>query len=298
PEKTWLSYRYQICDNCGMYRSVLSESSEELPAVCDVCGSRISPRSQQFVVPEFGFISDKRPSQAGAFRPRRLYGSRAHFAGARAEASASRELTSAEVHLSIYCREDAQMAVINRAPFYLCPRCGRGRPGGGQPPSKHKTPWGSDCNGKFLFANLGHQFLTDAAQLQLDGVPPSIPTVDATWLSLLYALLGATSETLQVPARDLNGCLYPGGRRVRKTPDLVLFDNVPGGAGHTLRLAEPGVLEDVLETAIKRMRSCTCETSCYSCLRSYQNQYCHDELDRQRALDVLVLMVSDPARTA
>jgi hypothetical protein len=69
-----------------------------------------------------------------------------------------------------------------------------------------------------------------------------------------------------------------------------LFDDVPGGAGHVQRLEDQEELIAVLEAALARVVQCGgCDTSasCYRCLRSYRNQFCHDLLVRQGAADYL-----------
>lgn len=70
---------------------------------------------------------------------------------------------------------------------------------------------------------------------------------------------------------------------------LILFDNVPSGAGHVKRLMDEQNLHDVLKSTLDRVRNCTCglETSCYGCLRNYQNQFCHEKLKRGIVLQFL-----------
>jgi len=65
----------------------------------------------------------------------------------------------------------------------------------------------------------------------------------------------------------------------------MLFDNVPGGAGHVRRVAEQ--LPAVVQAAWERAANCECgpETSCYECLRNYYNQSYHDQLQRGLARD-------------
>ncbi len=73
---------------------------------------------------------------------------------------------------------------------------------------------------------------------------------------------------------------------------LVLFDNVPGGAGHVKRVADE--LEGVFKAAFQRVDSDCCgpETSCYECLRNYRNQPYHDELQRGLVRDFLYQVLS------
>lgn len=64
----------------------------------------------------------------------------------------------------------------------------------------------------------------------------------------------------------------------------MLFDDVPGGAGHVQRLEDEEELMKVLEAAQARVSQCGgCDpsASCYRCLRSYRNQFCHDLLVRE-----------------
>ena len=71
-----------------------------------------------------------------------------------------------------------------------------------------------------------------------------------------------------------------------------MFDAVPGGAGHVLKIEEN--LDKVLRAALDRVSECECgrETSCYGCLRSYQNQRDHDYLSRGAAEEVLLRLIA------
>ncbi len=108
---------------------------------------------------------------------------------------------------------------------------------------------------------------------------------ESFYFSLLYAILEGTSEALGIRRQDLEGCLYPFEEGIM----LILFDNVPGGAGHVKRLIDDKNLSEALWSALVRIKNCTCglETSCYGCLRNYQNQFCHEHLRRIEVLDFL-----------
>lgn len=67
----------------------------------------------------------------------------------------------------------------------------------------------------------------------------------------------------------------------------MLYDSVPGGAGHVRRVANEGVLRDVLEASRVFLSSCECGTSCSGCLRNFRNQYWHDKMNRYLVLDFL-----------
>jgi ATP-dependent helicase YprA (DUF1998 family) len=105
--------------------------------------------------------------------------------------------------------------------------------------------------------------------------------------SVLYAILHGT-RAAGISERDIGGTVRVTGHH-RST--LVLFDAVPGGAGHALHVARH--LPQVLRAAREVVADCECgeETSCYSCLRSYSNQLVHDQLARGTARDVLTQLV-------
>ncbi|MGO4442191.1 DUF1998 domain-containing protein [Mycobacterium sp. 2YAF39] len=106
----------------------------------------------------------------------------------------------------------------------------------------------------------------------------------------LYAIVEAASETLEIAREDIGGSLTPSGA---DRWSITLFDAVPGGAGHVLQVEEN--LERVLRVALRRVSDCECgpETSCYGCLRSYQNQRDHDYLSRGAAEQVLRRLVEN-----
>jgi hypothetical protein len=66
---------------------------------------------------------------------------------------------------------------------------------------------------------------------------------------------------------------------------IILYDAVAGGAGHVRRLVTNGgeKLQEVIREAIALTKNCTCDPSCYNCLRNYYNQNYHDILSRQEA---------------
>ena len=176
------------------------------------------------------------------------------------------------------------MAVICKgkkgAGFHICFKCGAAfskRPKG----NTHKTPIGEECSSPSLRGHLylGHTFTTDVLTISLEEYTFGNGRMDQSfWYSLLYAVLEGASQALGIRRQDLDGCSYPYEGRTA----LVLFDSVPGGAGHVKRLINKHNLYKVLKSALDRVKNCTCgpETSCYGCLRNYQNQFCHERLKR------------------
>lgn len=142
---------------------------------------------------------------------------------------------------------------------------------------------GGTAGGSWEWVSLGHTFETDVLQLEIDG--SHAPATADVWWGLVYALVEAAADLLEISRDDLDATLHYGGG---ESPALVLFDDVPAGAGHVRRVRDR--LEDVLHAAHERVRDCECgaETSCYRCLRGFRNQRMHDRLRRGAVAEFLV----------
>ncbi|MBN1174711.1 MAG: DUF1998 domain-containing protein [Micromonosporaceae bacterium] len=137
------------------------------------------------------------------------------------------------------------------------------------------------------YVSLGHNYQTDVLELVIRSAAV-IGMDDAGWWSLLYALIEGAAEKLEIARDDIDGTLFHTdfGQSA-----LMLFDSVPGGAGHVRHIAEH--LRDVLDQALSRVAHCECgkETSCYRCLRVFRNERRHDQLRRGIAADILSRLV-------
>jgi hypothetical protein len=67
--------------------------------------------------------------------------------------------------------------------------------------------------------------------------------------------------------------------------DLYLYDQAAGGAGFVKAAARNP--DRLVERAIKLLDDCTCDDSCYQCLRSYKNRFDHAMFDRFIGGDLL-----------
>lgn len=136
------------------------------------------------------------------------------------------------------------------------------------------------------YVNLGHTQLTDTLHIRLSsGAYVTVPKWDKDfWYTLLYALLQAASKTLQIERQDIDGLLYPVGTGSQDRQDweysIVLYDSVPGGAGHVRDISQH--LIPVIREAFNLISTCECaeETSCIHCLRDYYNQDLYPHLKR------------------
>ena len=148
------------------------------------------------------------------------------------------------------------------------------------PKATHKSPAGLDCRGTLETFSLGHELVTDVVRLEF-------PALSGQWeaYSTAYAVLLGAADALNIPAADLNVTITRGRR---SESAIVLYDNVPGGAGLVAQLGEERMFEEMLLRSSHRVNGgCGCDSSCYGCLRSYRNQFAHPHLDRRQAQMIL-----------
>lgn len=321
PDRTWEPQAFAICPTCKRFHLALGT---EPIAVCD-CGQPLSA-NQRFhsgimITPEFGFLAAPTVAETTEYRPPRQFTSHVYFshhelptggtldlADHQEELVARPEFAGGQVGVySAYSRY-GQLVVINHGPsgngFLVCSACGYAQPVPAGSPAQRD---GKRTKQTFAHANprsgrscratrpeqfrLGHRFTTDVLHIQLVGGPaqtyPFWPANDEpdAWRSLLYALLEGAGRALGIRRDDLNGTLYH--RQNGLPPTLVLYDDVPGGAGHVRRVSD--ALPAVFAAARHHVAGCECgpETACHQCLWSFRNQPYHAQLSRGLAEAVL-----------
>jgi len=289
--KAWPLFWYTECPNCGKFNLQNATIEEKLTEItCIVCKESISRGEiHKFIIPRFGFVTNREtiPLKPEESRPKREFSTRPYFFNYKDPVKTN--FSIGKLNILTNYSSNGELAVICKGKkckgFYICFNCGssfRERKS-----SEHKRPTGEKCSGTIRGPfHLGHTFTTDVLSIlfeKLDLIETAMD--DNFWLSLLYAILEGTSQSLGIRRQDLDGCLYP----FQNKKALVLFDGVPGGAGHVKRIAEENNLEEILIATYNRLKSCQCglETSCYSCLRNYQNQFCHDKLKRGLVVEFL-----------
>lgn len=306
PNREWPPYEYAICRNCQR----LNFRAGTLEETCE-CGeplfdSRHTKRTS-YIIPEQGFIASGDTKSPGEAPPQRIYASRTYFAhyrvpensGATEDQMERPELdqsfSGGPVQVQTRYSRYGWLAVVNNgmgAGFSICSSCGYAELAAQQARGKkektgHKNPLtGRDCSGYLRNYHLGHHFMTDVLEVTFN-VP--MRTEGAIY-SLLYALLDGASEALDIQRTDIHGAYYY--QRTDASPSLIFYDDVPGGAGHVRRIHAN--LLPTLTAALDRLERCECglETSCYNCLRNYQNQFIHDKLQRGLAIDLLKQILS------
>ncbi|HQC14879.1 DUF1998 domain-containing protein, partial [Mesotoga prima] len=284
--------RFVICNRCGYFASSLEERSEkELPEACPVCGEQYNYVGS-YITPEFGMIGDS-PVKPSAKKPTKTFSSRYYFSSkinGDPQSNTSHENIGG-LDLSISSSEGT-LAVINNAGgkgFSVCRNCGFALVGKDEKLEKHSDPLGKKCKGLFdRRIVLGYEFLTDILEISFDDYCNE--TDASLWYSLLYGILEGISSTLEIDRTDINGVFR---YKPNYLPTLVLFDSVPGGAGHVRRVVHERRLGEILLETLRIVENCDCgkenegKASCYGCLRNYSNQFFHEILDRSKVIGFL-----------
>ena len=143
--------------------------------------------------------------------------------------------------------------------------------------------------GKYTHLHLAHVITTDILQLRFDGCNPTPPQINDKpfWLSFVSTFLNGVSDALNIDSKDLGGT-YHGWSEQSNIGELVIYDRIPGGAGHIRRILDN--LDDVLIAGLERVINCKCpdlDASCYACLRSYSNQFYWEDLKRRPVIEWL-----------
>lgn len=296
PQREWVRYEYTICSECERFTYAVEG---RLPTTC-MCGAPLQTKGsrQVFIVPEHGFVASQETKRAREELPLRFHASRVYFAsyhlpgkdGEEMETLEPKETLDTSFSSGVWKRYSRYgwLTLVNKAirGFRVCTACGYTEPVLGERRQRkrgsHANPLsGASCNGTIETFHLGHLFMTDVLEVTFDVHSIGQESI----LSVLYALLDGASEALDIQRSDINGTYYYRSRG--KAPSFILFDDVPGGAGHVKRVFEN--LRSTMEAAVTRLERCECgwDTSCYNCLRNYQNQWAHDLLRRGSAIEVL-----------
>lgn len=299
PTKSWEQINYVICKVCQkMYQGF----ENQIPITC-TCGETL-PQPREFIIPRTGFVAAPEVGSPGEEPPQRTYASMTYFGDYEQEKSNKFDTTTEFVldntlglPTMVRYSKFGWMILVNKGysnGFDICKTCGYGKVvnfvGGGNARNHQNPITGRDCHGEFLRrVDLGHRYLTDVLEIKIS--VPYEPKLQNAMRSLMYALLEGASESQGIRRSDIDGTLY--NRAGGEAPSIILFDAVPGGAGHVENIREH--LRDAILAGYKKVRDCQCgvDTSCYNCLRNYSNQRFHDDLQRGYAIKLMKLLLGN-----
>jgi hypothetical protein len=246
----------------------------------------------QYIDPRFGFTTSTQKPEEPKGRTAKVFTTRPYFGGFKDKEG---DKISYNDIITISTVSPGYLVVLCEGRrgegFYICELCGAGFR---KRENKHKNSYGLDCSGTLTQVSLGHEFVTDMIKLQFHA--KDIQEMEPTWFShaLGYSILEGAAEALDIPSSDLSLTVIYSQESI--VPPIILYDNVPGGAGLVARLQDKEILFLSLQAALKRVSgNCGCSenTSCYGCLRNYRNQFAHKYLQRGPVKNYLELILSD-----
>ena len=143
------------------------------------------------------------------------------------------------------------------------------------------------ANEELTLLRIGHRFRTDITRLVIPKLAALTYVDKSIALSFMYALLEGISLALDIERTDIDGVIELN--REYGSYDIILYDSVPGGAGHVSRLMTKEAMVTSLKEALGKVSQSCCDedTSCYNCLRNYYNQAYHSRLKRKYASEVI-----------
>jgi len=298
------------CDNINFSNMPVGIDGKE----CAICGHILKSRDfYKSIEPRTGFIAEEQPKPVPLTSQERKYKTEAIYIGDKDAYPINKyNYQFDNVKLEVESTANDSLVVKSTDFFYVCPKCGysiasdetsklkdyedyhigvskieRLR----NTKNRHKNPFGKGTCSNVALSKycLHHEFKTDVAKITF-----CCDTSDnATMLSVMYALLNSFANELNIERRDIKACLTYKLTSGRLEHKIIIYDAVPGGAGHSRRLVtqDGQVLQAVIKRAIKLLETCECDPSCYRCLRSYENQKIHEILDRKKALSFLKQLV-------
>jgi hypothetical protein len=298
--KGWPVQEYAICKQCGrLYSYHVDLGAHFADKQKDCCNEPLN--YHYYLQPVFGFSTkaDDAPGNPGERRKAKPLPSRVKF-----DTYIDEELELTETFqdvIKIGTHEVAfkyssrgKLVIVNNgggSGYSLCKRCGyitQTKLNNNQALVEHKTKLGKKCENTYLYnIHLGHDFITDVVEIKLPLF--SMKYIEKSfWPSLLYAVMEGASIELGIARNEIGGTLYRADGVDITDTSIILYDDVPGGAGHAKKISQR--LRGVLENArLKVQGICGCgeDTSCYGCLRSFENQFYHEILQRGIAYDYL-----------
>lgn len=317
-DERWKAYEarklYFHCQVCDF--ATLKEKTEGRPGLfidCPACGTKSGMGPAQHWLRPVGFAHP--PGMPAA--PPRMDGT-VNSRPTRAKLDAPKFDDNLRIGGQVFANdagweawgENRDLVVTNRGTqsstrqgFKHCAKCGRTEPAdldvalaqlvpgstGHERPRPRKPREVDLCDGHASTLVLGNQFKTDIAVLRLQipsswDLRPNRPATIIAAKSAVEALIRAASRDLE--PGDIDGDYrFAPGRSANTHLDLYIYDQAAGGAGFVkAAAADP---EALVRAALEVLDDCTCEDSCYQCLRSYKNRFDHGQLDRRLGADLL-----------
>lgn len=283
--------RYGKCPECGTFVWPIENYDNE--GECPVCHSRFK-LEKKMLVPSYGFIGKSNKKGIGLRRPRSRGHASVYFSQHWPNEAVQSDVRFPGGLVRKRYAGNGQLCVLNapRLGFQVCTRCGGAAIGGEE--IEH-IRW---CKESGLpprienFSALGTSFVSDVLELVFD-IDSAPSCINDDWESVMWALFTAAAKILDAPETELGGTLYENETH---GISLLIFDDVPGGAGYARQLSErvPELVEEAYRV-VDGHCGCSEETCCYGCIANYYNQTRQAKLSRGAAKKLLGALLFAPA---
>ena len=304
-----------ICEAGHRFYSLGSDAT-----ACPICERPVQQAPQTLLLPRHGFRSAawEKPKQSADIEKVGSIQRLTLTFAARSAGQAWSNFGRIERVRAQY-QEDGELLIYNAGDggqgFAICTKCGYAdsethvAAGAIQLPSGFKRHaaihrenryaqcWGeNEASAVLRNRVLAARQTTDVLLVDFSAAFPPLASDDSLALTLGYALQISGASLLELDSRELGMMTVPvaaGGR----SRGVVLYDNVPGGAGHVRELAELG--RAWLESALQRLfiseaHHARCQTACLDCILTFDTQTgaAQNDLCRRRAHAVLNALLS------
>jgi Lhr-like helicase len=295
---------YAECQSGHTYYQIAGQLGD-----CPICGSEAAGNAKALLLPKHGFSSaawDPPRLSADIERVGRVERATVTFAAGKADLSDD-QFAGVE-GLSARYREMGEILVYNAGDnnrgFAICLQCGYADseenlvpgdlPNGFRQHARltatsDRYPcWGSDHALPLRNQTLAARETTDVLLLTFAGPQSSDLSLMQT---LGYALQIAGARLLELDTREL-GVMVASSEEFSDGSGAVLYDNVPGGAGHVRELFARNRewLNEALSVLfVDERHDARCETACLDCLLTFDAQDAMNQglLQRRRAYRLL-----------
>jgi len=305
--------RAAFCDQDHFYYTL----SGSLPKYCPTCGDLLGNGPHDLLFPAFGFStaawdSPKRGTTSELIGDTMIdslaFGRRG---GGQQDDVAWQSDFAAIPGLVVAYQENGELLVHNRGEdgkgFAICTLCGYADSEVKVAQGTVGLPSGFDKHAPLSSANrkracwsrgsgvIRNQWLaarepTDLLLFDFQAIAAEAARSPATVLTVALALSRAAAELIDLDPRELGVLTVPTGSGPRALGALI-YDNVPGGAGHVQAALEMG--RGWLETArqvlfVDPAHDGRCDTACLDCVLEFDvNASSEESLDRRSALETL-----------
>ncbi len=281
--------RNYFCE-CPTCKKINVSLSDRTIKTCSCGENLVMEHTNFFIEPSYGFKTGE-TKESTRMKPKKSYLGEVMYIGGGVKEDSKNILND---NLMVESSSNDELTVINRSDFYICPECGyseiisRGHVYS-KSSKEHLQANGYKCRNEDLsIIKIGHRFKTDVTRISIPFLSLSEVDGKAKALSFMYAFLEGMSIGLNIDRNDIDGLLQTNMETL--SYDIILYDNVPGGAGHVKRIMNSASMLVVLKSALNKVSQNCCdeETTCYNCLRNYYNQKFHNKLKRKYAKDIIL----------